>query len=106
MSYFEFLKSFSLPIYIALGITAVFFGWGAITLLTAKNDPIRINKGNKVLFWTISGFVIFTFLFFIFTVGGNLLTEKNAVINSANPTAIYQDEFPPAPADSPFPPAQ
>ena len=102
MSYFEFIKSFSLPIYIVLGITAVFFGWATITLLTAKSDPIKINKGNKILFWTIIGFVIFTVGFFLFTLGGKLIIG-NKIIN--NPT-IYQDEFPPAPPDSPFPPFQ
>ena len=102
MSYFEFLKGFSLPAYIILGITALFFGWGVITLLTGKNDPIKINKGNKILLWTIIGFVIFTVGFLIFTLGGKLIIGKN-IVN--NPTA-YQDEFPPAPADSPFPPPQ
>lgn len=101
MSYLDFLKSFSLPFYIILTVTAGFFLWGAITLLVAKKDPNRIARGNKILFWTIIGFIAVTFSFLIFTLGGNFIKNRN---QQQNQNIGYQEEFPPAPSQDIFPP--
>jgi hypothetical protein len=101
MSYFEFLKSFSLPFYIILGVTAVFFLWGAVTLLMAKGDQFKIAKGNKILLFTIIGFVGASFIFLIFTIGGKIITDRSQ--SSKNTVIINTEGFPPAPPQDPMP---
>lgn len=103
MSYFEFVKEFSIPIYIALTIAAGFFAWAIVLISTAKGDPVKLEKGNKILLWTIIGFIIFSVGFLIFTFGGKFIQNRNILNNKS--TAAYQNEFPPAPYQEPMPPA-
>lgn len=90
-----------LPFYILLTISSTFFLWGTITLLTAKKDPLKTARGNKILIWTIAGFLIILFSLFIINLLINFF-EKGG----GQPEIIENpDVFPPAPSvTSEFPP--
>jgi len=101
---FDFLRNFSSPIYILLIVASAFFLWGAITLLRAKKTPQKISRGNKILLWTLSGFLIILFVFFIvnlvsnFLQGGEFFQPKVVEISDEFPPPPSLEEFPPPPS--------
>jgi hypothetical protein len=91
---------FTLPFYILVIIASAFFLWGGITLLRAKKDPLNVARGNKILLWTVSGFLIILFAFFVVNLISNFLQGGGVFQQTVIETP---DEFPPAPAQEEFP---
>ncbi len=98
-----FFQIILLPIAVISTISAAFFLWGVITLLTAKRNPIKVAKGNKILIWTVSGFFIALIGISIFFFISNSLGGGNAFQSQV--IQINTDEFPPAPPVDQIPPA-